>query len=223
MHIYNIKNSLDVLDAAIANRVSRVVLVHTTGVYSKFKMASEEYKQIEAGVDDVLKKNDIDVTILRPTMIFGDMCDHNIHKFISMVDRYPIMPEISKGSGKIQPVNARDLAKAYYTVCMTGNLPEIRYDLSGERSISLHELFDLIGECLGKKVHHVSCPLWLASLGAKCIKIMSFGKVDFVEKVLRMGEDRDYNHETATRDFGYTPESFNVGLRREVEQYKKVK
>ena len=223
MHIFNIRHSLDVLRAAIENDVPRVVLVHTTGIYSKYKMASWEYKQIEAEIDKILKKHDIDVTILRPTMIFGDICDHNIHKFIKMVDRFPFMPEIDRGSGRIQPVNARDLAKAYYKVCMTDHLPEVRYDLSGERSLTLHELFDLIGEGLEKRVHHVSCPMRLASLGARCVKLLSFGKVDFVEKVLRMGEDRDYDHDAATRDFGYEPESFHVGLKREIEQYLKGK
>ena len=151
MHIFNIHQSVFVLKACIGNKVPRLIMVHTTGIYSKFKMASGEYKEIEAEIDEILKTTDIDVTILRPTMIFGDMCDHNIHKFIEMVDKYPVMPEIARGRGKIQPVNARDLAKAYYTVCMTGHLPELRYDLSGEQSLTLHELFDKMGGGLERK------------------------------------------------------------------------
>ena len=222
MHIFSIRHSIHVLKAAIENHVPRIVMVHTTGVYSKYKMASGEYKQIEAEIENILEKNTIDVTILRPTMIFRDLCDHNIHKFIHMVDKFPIMPEIDAGNGRIRPVNARDLAKAYYTVCMTKDLPERYYDLSGERTLTLHELFVMIGECLGKKIHYLSCPMWLGVLGARCLKIVSFGKVDFVEKVLRMGEDRDYGHENATRDFAYRPEPFAVGLKREVEEYQKA-
>lgn len=51
------------------------------------------------------------------------------------------------------------------------------------------------------------------------MKIITLGRMDLVEKVLRMGEDRDYGHEAATRDFGYDPESFDVGLQREIEEY----
>lgn len=223
MHIFNIRQSVKVLNAAIENKVPRIVMVHTTGIYSKYKMASAEYKSVEAEVDNILGLNQIDATILRPTMIFGDLCDHNIHKFIKMVDKLPVMPEIDHGAGKIRPVNARDLAKAYYTVCLSSCLPQRYYDLSGERSLSLHELFDLIGENLNKNVHHVSCPMWLGNFGARCIKGLSFGKIDYVERVLRMGEDRDYAHDAATRDFSYTPELFDIGLKREVEQYKKQK
>ena len=144
-HIYGIRQSVGMLKAAIRNHVSRVVMIHTTGVYSKYKMASGEYKEIEAAVDRILENADIDVTILRPTMIFGDMRDHNISKFIRMADKYPVMPEIDKGRGKIRPVNARDLAKACYTVCMKDHLPELRYDISGESSLTIHELLEKIG------------------------------------------------------------------------------
>ena len=223
LHIFSIHQSEEVLKASLENGVPRVVMVHTTGVYSKFKSASAGYMAIEEKIEEMRKASDIDLTILRPTMIFGDLCDHNIRKFIEMVDKYPFMPEISGGCGKIQPVNARDLAKAYYEVIMRDRLPEVCYDLSGERSLTLHELFDVIGEFLGKKVRHLSFPMWLGKAGAKAVRAMSFGKLDLVEKVLRMGENRDYPHDKATSDFGYDPEPFDTGLKREVEQFRRSK
>ncbi len=223
LHIYNIRHSLNILKAAKINHIPRVVLIHTTGVYSKYKIASGEYKEIENKIDEFLKTTtEMDVTILRPTMIFGDMCDHNIHKFIKMVDKLPIMPEINHGSGRIQPVNARDLANAYYAVINANHLPQLRYDLSGERSVTLHELFDLIGNELGKKVYHLSFPMWFGCVVARFVKLASLGKLDYVEKVLRMGENRDYNHDAATKDFAYKPEPFDVGLTREIKEYKRI-
>ena len=68
-------------------------------------------------------------------------------------------------------------------------------------------------------MHYFSCPMWLGCLGARCVKAVSLNRIDLVEKVLRMGEDRDYGHEVATRDFGYEPEAFNIGLQREIEEY----
>ncbi len=51
-------------------------------------------------------------------MIYGDFCDRNMSKFIKMIDKLRIMLIISKGSSLLQPVNARDLGKAFYTVLM---------------------------------------------------------------------------------------------------------
>lgn len=37
-----------------------------------------------------------------------------------------------------------------------------------------------------------------------------------------MSEDRDYGHEVTSGVFGYHPETFAVGLQREIEEYKKL-
>lgn len=68
-HIYNIHHSLDIIEAAINNNVQRAILIHTTGIYSKYKSASEEYIRIESEVIEKAKDNII-VTILKPTMIY---------------------------------------------------------------------------------------------------------------------------------------------------------
>ncbi len=195
-----------------------IVLVHTSGIYSKHKMASEVYKNIEDGMQEQMER--MNITILRPTMIFGDMRDHNISKFIRMVAKLPVMPELDHGKAFIQPVNARDLGQAYYKACMHSILPEKDYIVSGERPVSLHELCSLIGQYLGKKTRFVSMPMGLGVFGARVINFLSGRKKQLLEeKVLRMGEDRSFSHEKASRDFGYEPEKFETGLRREVEEF----
>ena len=97
LHIVNIRHTLNILEAALKNNVSRLICVHTTGIYSKFKIASEEYKLIDEKIKDLIKDKDISLTILQPTMIFGDLCDHNMSKFIKMVDKLRIFPVINQG------------------------------------------------------------------------------------------------------------------------------
>jgi uncharacterized protein YbjT (DUF2867 family) len=103
-----------------------IVLVHTSGIYSRHKMASEVYKNIEDGMQKYFDAG-WNITMLRPTMIFGDMRDHNISKFIRMVDRFPVMPQIDGGRAPVQPVNARDLGQAYYKAAMHEHLPELSH------------------------------------------------------------------------------------------------
>lgn len=195
-----------------------LVLVHTSGIYSKHKMACEVYKRIEDGMAEQLER--MNITLLRPTMIFGDMKDHNISKFIKMVAKFPVMPQIDGGHALIQPVNARDLAQGYYKACMKERLPEKEYILSGERPVSIRELCSLIGQFLGKKTRFVSCPMKLGVMGAEVVCFL-LRKKDrmLVEKVLRLGENRSFSHEKASRDFGYEPEKFETGLEREVKEY----
>ena len=219
MHISGIWETPLLLAAVeIAGGNPHIVLVHTSGIYSKHKMACEVYKNIEDGMAEQMQR--MNITILRPTMIFGDMKDHNISKFIRMVDKFPVMPQIDGGHAPVQPVNARDLGQAYYKACMHERLPENEYIVSGERPVSIRELCSLIGQFLGKKTRFISCPMWLGVFGAEVVCFLRGQKNKLlVEKVLRLGEDRSFSHESATRDFGYEPEKFEIGLKREVEEY----
>jgi len=55
MHIYNIHHSPMIVQAAIKNNVKRAILVHTTGIYSNFKNASQEYQDVEKIVFELTK------------------------------------------------------------------------------------------------------------------------------------------------------------------------
>ena len=219
IHIAGIWRTLKLLEAI--NRVGgvkHIILVHTTGIYSKHKIASREYEEIEARMQKYLDMG-MNITILRPTMIFGDMRDHNISKFIKLVAKLPVLPEIDHGTGLIQPVNARDLGQAYYKAAMVERLPRLSYNISGERELSIHELLELIARYMGKKPRFISLPMGLGVFGAKTVKLLSGGRVDLVEKVLRLGEDRNFSHADAAEDFGYEPASFIEGLEREVKEF----
>lgn len=219
LHIAGIRDTLPLMEAIEKAGVKgHIVLVHTTGIYSRFRMASGEYKEIEQKLQHYLDSG-LNVTILRPTMIFGDMCDRNIHKFIRMVDALPVMPQVRFGKARIQPVNARDLGRAYYQCVMKDKLPELDYVVSGSRQLTLRELCSLIGIYLGKKTRFVNVPTMAVAGTMWCVKELTGGKIDYVEKALRLSEDRVFSHEKAARDFGFDPEPFEIGLKREVEEY----
>lgn len=223
MHIGAIFYSLSVIKAAVKKSVRKAILVHTTGIYSKFKSASEDYKNIESEVRRIVKDNasSIGLTILRPTMIYGNVNDKNMVIFIKMVDKMRLFPVIDHGRSLLQPVNGRDLGKAYYQVLVKPEIMNGDYILSGEKPIMMIDMFKLISNTLGKKTVFVSVPLGFGEFLARILKAVTLGKVDYIEKVQRMGEDRSYPHDHATRDFGYNPMSFEEGLRIEVEQYVK--
>lgn len=221
VHIAGIHWSIPIVNAAAKAGVRRLILVHTTGVYSKYKAAGAEYKKIDEHVYSICEKNNIKLTICRPTMIYGRPCDNNMIAFIKMVDKLPLMPVVNGARYELQPVNYKDLGKAYYQVLVNEDKTVGRdYNLSGDEPILLRDIFELIGEILGKKVHFISCPFLVAYLGAWIIYLITFGKKDFREKVQRLCEPRTFSHEEATQDFGYRPMTIEAGLREEIKEYK---
>jgi len=224
VHIAGIHWSREIVTAAAACGVRRLILVHTTGIYSKYKGAGEEYRQIDDFAYRTCKENNILLTILRPTMIYGNVTDHNVVTFIKMVDRLPLMPVVNGARYELQPVHYQDLAEAYYAV-LTREAETANRDfvLSGKEPIELREMLRVIGEGLGKTVRFVSCPFPIAYAGAWAVYGLTLKKADFREKVQRLCEPRVYSHQDAMEAFGYSPRAFAEGVQDEIKEYRRQK
>lgn len=226
LHIASVKLSWNIVTIAMKNGVDNFILVHTTGVYSKYKAAGEEYRQIEAKLNAQIEKyrkqgRNIALTILRPTMIYGDLNDKNISVFIKMVDKFRIFPTVNGARYDLQPVWCKDLGDAYFDVMMNWKVTKNKeYVLSGGEPIQLREMFEIIAKQLGVKNVFVNCPYPIAYAGAWAIYGISLKKIDFREKIQRLVEPRAYPHYMAATDFGYSPAIFAIGVKDEIEAYK---
>ncbi len=224
VHIAGIQCSRQLATAAAGNFVRRLIAVHTTGIYSKFKLAGEEYRNIDDFVYMMCKSKNIILTILRPTMIYGTISDRNVASFIKMVDRLPFMPVVNNAEYELQPVHFKDLGKAYYDVLVNEKITGGHdYILSGGEEITLRDMLTEIGAYLSKKMRFVSFPFWFAYSGAWAFFIVTAGKKDYREKVQRLCEPRVYPHEEASRDFGYAPRTFRSAIGEEVREYMEAK
>lgn len=97
------------------------------------------------------------------------------------------------------------------------------YILSGGAPIELRKMFDIMAKELHVKNIFVSCPFPIAYVGAWIIYLASMKKIDMREKVQRLVEPRAFDHDTATKDFGYNPVPFEVGVKEEIRMYKEGK
>lgn len=218
LHISGIFWTENVVRAAISNNVKWVVCVHTTGRFSKYKSASEEYIRIE---DEILKRrNMIDITVLRPTMIYGSSRDQNMYKLVDYLFRHKFFPMFGKGKNLMQPVHANDLANAYYNVLERFPITKNKeYNLSGKAPIYYIDIIRTVSKELGKKTVVVKLPLWFSIEAAKVYNFISKKALISVEQVLRMQEDKDFSYKEASNDFNYNPVAFEEGIKNEVKEY----
>lgn len=224
LHVAGIHWSREVVSAAADCGLRRIIVVHTTGIYSKYKAAGEEYRKIDEFVYQTCKEHNIILTVLRPTMIYGNITDRNIITFIKMVDRLPVMPVVNGAKYELQPVHYEDLGDAYYRVLLNEEATANRdFILSGGEPILLRDMLIEIGKNLGKKVKFVNCPFWLAYPGAQIIYGITAKRIDYREKVQRLCEPRVFPYIEAADAFGYAPRSFREGIEDEVAEYLETK
>ena len=220
LHIASIGYSEELVDAAVKAGVKRLILVHTTGIYSKYKAAGEGYRRTENKIDEMVKGKNIQLTYLRPTMIYGNVHDANVVIFMKMVDRLRVFPVVNGARYELQPVWCGDLGKAYYQILMHPETATKRnYNLSGGKPIMLIDMFKVMAKYLGVRNTFVSVPFPIAYGLSWLLYFATFGKKDFREKVQRLVEPRTFDHTDATKDFGYNPVNFEDGVKREVDEY----
>lgn len=216
IHIANIRYSPVLMRLAEEHKVPRVILVHTTGVYSKYNEYSAKYKEIEANIVSGAYAH-TSYTILRPTMIYGNARDHNMHKLIRFLAKYPVFPVFGDGSSLMQPVHVEDLADAVLLAYGSEGARNQDYDISGGSVVSYHEVIRTITGYLKKRVRllHIPIPLavWTAKLLAGVLKKKSPIKE---EQVRRLQEDKVYSHQKAREQLGYDPRPFDKGIMEEI-------
>jgi nucleoside-diphosphate-sugar epimerase len=219
LNIAPIQVSEKIVRAGTKAGVNWFICVHTTGRYSKFKMASAEYIAIE----DLLLKEFSNLTILRPTMIYGSSRDRNMYKVIQYIHDHRFFPVFGNGKNLMSPVNAKDLGNAYYDVLQNKNATfGNQYNLSGKSDITYISILEEVASALKKKVFFINLPIWF------CVVAAYFGKLIFgsrfpisVEQVLRMKEDRVFSWKAAYKNFGFSPMSFKNGIRIEIDEFLK--
>lgn len=225
VHIANIAFSERIVRFALQCGVKRLILVHTTGIYSRYKSASEGYLAIEQEIERMLRdRADVALTILRPTMIYGSLHDGNVSVFIRMVDRLRLFPVVDHARYPLQPVHACDVGGACLGVLLHPETTAGRdYVVSGGAPILLIDMLKVIARGMGRRNWFISVPFPLAYFGARALCSLSGGKKDYRERVQRLVEPRAYPHEEATRDFGFRPLSFEEGVQGEIAEYLQEK
>ena len=218
VHIASIYQSRNVMEAAAKAGVKNAILVHTTGMFSRFKNAAADYIAIENKVLNLRDK--MNITVLRPTMIYGSSRDRNMYKLVGYLDTHRFFPIFGSGRNLMQPVHAKDLGGAYYDVMANWDKTQNKeYNLAGKYPIEYIELVRTIEDYLGAKTLNIKVPIWMSLIGAYLYNFAFKSAIISVEQVQRMMEDKIFSYEDAERDFGFSPMSFSEGVRGEVDEY----
>lgn len=179
----NVDGTRNVVDAALAKKVKR--MVHTSSVaaygahenapidesapqrgkespvnYERTKCLAEE--EVRAGI-----ARGLDAVILNPGHVIGRFDAHNWARSFLMVHKGRL-PGIPPGVGSF--ADGDEVAKAHVTALTKGRTGE-NYFLGGIDATYV-EMFAIIGRLLGKKVPTKAAPLWLLSVAAS---VMQFG------------------------------------------------
>lgn len=147
-------------------------------------------------------------SVFRPTLIYSLGYDRNVSVLAGFIRRFGFFPMPGRGSGLRQPIHADDLATACVSLLASSAGWNQAYNLSGSQVLTYRSMVEAIFARLGLRARVVSFSqhwwralLWFARL------MPAYRDIN-MEMIGRVNADMCFDHDEATRNFGFSPRRF---------------
>ena len=153
--------------ACQAAGVQRVVHLSALGAHAD---STSLYQQTKAQAEALLNASSLDVTVLRPSVIFG-ADDRFLNLFARMQRMLPVLP-LAGADCKFQPVWVEDVAKAVVQTLRQPSTAGQTLELAGPRVYSLRQLVEMAGQAVGSPSKVIGLPVGLAYFQALFMEML---------------------------------------------------
>ena len=147
--------------------VRRIVHVSALGVGAQ---SPSNYLRSKTAGEAVLAGSGLDVTLLRPSVIFGTQ-DRFLNLFARLQSVAPVLP-LAGSSARFQPVWVEDVAAAIVHCIDTPATIGKVYECAGPQAYSLGELVRLAGRWSGHERPQIALPAWAGRLQAAVMELL---------------------------------------------------
>ena len=202
------------VDAALQNGVRRFLLMSANGV----KIPGTRYQETKKRAEDRVLASDLDATIFRPSVIFGDprgQMEFATQLFQDMVEK-PIpavgfFSGLSPVSGAIvmSPVQVEDVASAFVNSLTDDSTVGESYNLGGPEILSWTEMIRRIATATGRKKWIIPLPIALMKLAATLFDWLPFFPVT-KDQLTMLAEGNTANPDVIESLIGKSPSPFTL-------------
>ena len=164
-HDMAVRNSCNLIDAAVTAGVQRIVHISITNASAESPLP---YFRGKGLVENYIRGSGLAYSIIRPTVIFGreDILINNIAWFLR---RFPVFPIAGRGDYRVQPVFVDDVAQlAVDSASGDGN---VTLDAVGPETFTFEELVRQIAHTTGGRARIVRLPPSLVYASAQLMSV----------------------------------------------------
>jgi NADH dehydrogenase len=162
---------VDTVAAAKAAGVARLLLMSAIGV----KDPGTKYQATKRRAELYALSSGLDVTVLRPSVIFGD--PRGTMEFATQLYRDMVRPPIPAAgfSGvRMSPVHIEDVADAFVAALRDTSTIGKTVELAGPEILSWEEMVMRIADAAGKSKVILPVPIWIMRIGATLFDWLPF-------------------------------------------------
>lgn len=162
---------VDTIAAAKEAGVSRMLLMSAIGV----KDPGTKYQSTKRRAELHALSSSLDVTVLRPSVIFGD--PRGTMEFATQLYRdlvRPPLPAAGFAGVRMSPVHVKDVADAFVAALADADTPGTTIELAGPEILSWEEMIRRIAAAAGKSKVILPVPIRVMRLGATLFDWLPF-------------------------------------------------
>lgn len=202
------------VDAAIESGVRRLLLMSANGV----KCPGTAYQETKSRAEDYALASGLDVTVLRPSVIFGD--PRGTMEFATQLNNDMVRPPLpavgffsgldrQKGAVVMSPVHINDVSSAFVAALEDDSTIGRTISLGGPEAVTWQDMVQRIAAATGKRKIIVPMPIGLMRLGATLLDWLPFFPV--TRDQLTMLEEGNVADASALRALiGREPQAFTT-------------
>lgn len=157
-------------EAASEKGVKRFIHMSANGTRQG---AVSKYHITKQLAEDEVKDNNLDYTILRPSLIYGEG-DEFINMLVGYMRKTPVFSYFGDGSYPMAPIYVDEVAECFVKSIDNDATHGMIYPLCGAENYTYKEVLKLVGKAIGKNMILLPVPEFAISLG-----ISLLGKTDW--------------------------------------------
>ena len=204
-----------IISAAQNADVKRTIFISTTSIFTQLNASS---KKVRVAAELAIETSGLKYTILRPTMIYGSDRDRNMWRLIRFMRYSPFVPIFGDGKYLQQPIYVDDVAQAIVGCLGSDKTIGKSYNIAGKHPLTYNQVIDTIARQMNKRVWKIHVP---SKPIASLLRLFEKIHIPFpikAEQVLRLNENKDFSYADAQKDFGFSPLSFEKGIKLELSE-----
>ena len=208
-----------ILQAAQTAGLQRAIFISTIAIFTQLNATS---KKVRVAAELSIEMSGLKYTILRPTMIYGSWRDRNMWRLIRFIHDSPVVPVFGNGNSLQQPIYVDDVAQAVVSCLANDRTIHKIYNIAGKDPLTYNEVIDTIARQLKKQILKIHIPF------KPVVSVLGFLERLHIllpiqaEQVLRLNENKNFSSAEAQRDFGFSPLSFEEGIKLELKLFTKT-
>lgn len=155
-HQVNVGGATALIDACRASGCRRVIVLSTQHVYLP---RCGTYGRTKRIADMLFAASGLDVTILRPSLVYGPGSRGVFVKLARLVRLLPVIPVVGPGTWHLRPIQLGDLVALIVQILARPDVSGRTYDVGGPERITYNDFLAAICTALGRPCRRVHIPL----------------------------------------------------------------